>query len=257
MHRHVFISMCVAVALLPVGMTSRTTFADGLLAPVMAPEAKRYLDAGLKLFDAGKLGEAIVQLRLALSVQRHPDILYALGQAERKHGDCDKAVPHFKAAAEFELSNVAREAVRIQIERCEPDRSPNAAAAQPQTLVVPERPAVPVSTVSIEQRDSSRSSVSWLGHALTAGGVLALASGTIVYVQARSTVEDADLDYGHHRAALAARTRGHLGLAVAGTGVALIIGGVVRYLTHHDSPVDVAIDTTGPARGSLFISGSF
>ena len=49
----------------------------------LKPEARVHLERGLKLYDKQRYDEAIVELRAGLAVDPQPDLLYALGQAER------------------------------------------------------------------------------------------------------------------------------------------------------------------------------
>ncbi len=245
----------VVVVLASVLLVARTVTAQPgptvVAVPPLAAEAKSYLDAGLALFDQGQFDEAVAQLRLAVAAQRHPDIYYALGQAERKRGDCEKALAYFRSGLGFDLSEVRREAFRIQIERCEPPRSAPVPANPTPAGTVIEPPATRVIYVPAPSRRN------WLGHALTAGGVAFTITGTVIYLRARGTIDDASFDYAHFAEAQHARTSAQVGLIVGGIGSALLGAGMLRYLTFDAGNVAVTADVATPGTSYLLIHGRF
>ena len=82
-----------------------------------AAEAKRRLDAGNKLYLEGRYDDAVRELRAGYALDARPDFLYALGQAERKRGDCKAAVRYYQAFVDTGQSPQRTVAVLVQIDR--------------------------------------------------------------------------------------------------------------------------------------------
>src|SRR5439155_20019807 len=92
------------------------------------PTAKGYLEHGLRLYGDGQYDAAIRELRLGYALEPLPQILYTLGQAERKLGRCDQAIGYYKEYLRSADATSAG-AARFQIERCEQQQRDAAAAA--------------------------------------------------------------------------------------------------------------------------------
>ena len=92
-------------------------------------EAKAHLDRGLKLYQSQKYDEAIVELRAGLAIDPQPDLLYALGQAERRNGHCARAIEYYESCLALVKDPSAAAAVRVQIERCRVESAPESRPA--------------------------------------------------------------------------------------------------------------------------------
>ena len=84
----------------------------------MKPAARAHLQRGLKLYQQEQYDAAIAELREGLAIDPQPDILYALGQTERKRGDCARAVEYYQSCLALVKDPAAAAAVKVQIERC-------------------------------------------------------------------------------------------------------------------------------------------
>jgi len=122
-------ALAIAVALVVVA------FAVAAHAQSRAAEAKRHLDAGNKLYLDGRYDDAVRELRAGYALDARPDFLYALGQAERKRGDCKAAVRYYQAFVDTGQSPQRTVAVLVQIDRCKQELA--AAPATPQTSQSP------------------------------------------------------------------------------------------------------------------------
>jgi hypothetical protein len=94
-------------------------------------EAKRHLDAGNKLYLDGRYDDAVRELRAGYAIDARPDFLYALGQAERKRGDCKAAVRYYQAFVDTGQSPQRTVAVLVQIDRCKQELAAAPATPQP------------------------------------------------------------------------------------------------------------------------------
>lgn len=138
------------------------------------PEAKAHFDSGIALYTAGSYDAAIVELEAAIAIADYPDFHYALGQAERKRGRCDRAIEAYRR---FLRTSPPPEELRVtgaNILRCE-----EALAKQPAPppAITPTPPTPPPPPTRTNQQ------LAGIGVAVT-GGVL-LGVGTYFAVSAR------------------------------------------------------------------------
>lgn len=66
-------------------------------APAIKSEAKAKLTKGGELYKQGRYDDAVSEFLTGYSIDPAPVFLYALGQAERKKGDCAKANEYYKS----------------------------------------------------------------------------------------------------------------------------------------------------------------
>src|SRR5262249_53584962 len=59
--------------------------------------AQAHFDRGTALCEQGLHEQAIAELKAGHTLEPHPAFLYAMGQCERKRGDCEKASEYYKA----------------------------------------------------------------------------------------------------------------------------------------------------------------
>lgn len=90
------------------------------------PEARVHLERGLKLYDRQRYDEAIAELRAGLAIDPQPDLLYALGQAERRRGNCQRALEYYQSCLALVKDPASVAALRVQIERCRVEEDENA-----------------------------------------------------------------------------------------------------------------------------------
>jgi tetratricopeptide (TPR) repeat protein len=122
-----------------------SVFADGKLPP-MAPEAKAHLEKGLRAYDVQSYAEAIDEFRAGYQIDARPELLYALGQAERLSGDCKGAMEAYRSFLRTNPSSRQEASAKKNLQRCARELEAAASAApRPPAPVEPaaERAAVP------------------------------------------------------------------------------------------------------------------
>jgi tetratricopeptide (TPR) repeat protein len=206
-------------------------------------EARVHYERGLKLYEHGRYDQAIDELRAGLALDPQPELLYALGQAERKSGHCERALEHYQACMALLKNATAVAAVRVQIERCRLEqkeappvapRAPAEAPPPPSTVVSPPREAPPPREAErAVLPETPASSPHWLRDPLAgvlAGlGVAGLAAGGALVGVARVEADratDSYQQFADARNATALWTGGVVTLSVGG---ALLAAGVVRW----------------------------
>jgi tetratricopeptide (TPR) repeat protein len=85
----------------------------------MTRGARVELERGLKLFKAGKYADAITAFDAGYEIDPHPDFLYARGQAQRRGGDCRRAIKSYNAFLETEPPASEVALTRQNIKTCE------------------------------------------------------------------------------------------------------------------------------------------
>jgi tetratricopeptide (TPR) repeat protein len=143
-HRPTSFAVAVAVAACALAVVARAE-----PTPRQKLEATRHFERSSALYNAGRYGEAIDALKAAYAIDPRPDFLYALGQMERKRGDCKAAIGYYQRYVDTGPSSQRTVATLLQIDRCEEELAsapvrPTPApppAARPEAA--PEPPAVP------------------------------------------------------------------------------------------------------------------
>jgi len=217
----------------------------------MKPEARVHYERGLKLYEHHQYDEAIGELRAGLAIDPQPDLLYALGQAERRRGNCERAIEYYQACLGLVKEPAAVAALRVQIERCkveagepkeEPAQLPAPAApvvAAPPAVAAPPivaaRPAAsaPASTTPPPPSPPSRPTrARWshdaLGWSLVAVGLAAGGAGGAMMGVAHARLDEAGDSYQAYADAAGAPALWTAGVVTVSVGGALVVGGVVR-----------------------------
>lgn len=198
----------------------------------MAPEARAYLDRGLRAYRDRDWGEAIRELRAGYAVDPHPDFLFPWAQATRLSGDCAGALPLYRRALAEVASDADRRDIEGLIDRCEDEVA--RARPPPPTL---EEPAPARSSPVVARVEAPGSpSPPWYadrpGGALAIGGALGLAAGAALFVAAAGADDDAasasTLD-DFVAAADRADQRRLFGTVALTAGAALAAGAAFRY----------------------------
>lgn len=157
----------------------------GLLLGVSA--AQEHLARGLRLYDLQQYDDAIREFRAAYAISPEPQVLYALGQAFRKKGDCAAAAESYRAYLRTGPSPRRAQAAEDQIARCAaaatptPPLPPSPAPAAPAAIApgpAAIAPAAPAPAVRAHRRIYT-----WVGIGLTAATAIA---GAALELAARS-----------------------------------------------------------------------
>jgi len=135
-------SRALRIAALAVAVLAASAVARGEPSSRAAAEARRHLERGNALYQHGRYDDAIRELLAGYGVDPRPDFLYALGQAERKRGDCKAAIGYYQRYVDSGQSPQRTVAVLVQIDRCKqelaaapvtPPSKPPAATSEPAT----------------------------------------------------------------------------------------------------------------------------
>lgn len=214
----------------------------------MKAEARVHYERGLKLYERHQYDDAITELRAGLAVDPQPDILYALGQAERRRGNCGRAIEYYEACLGLVKEPAAAAALRVQIERCKVESSepkeepaqlpaptvetpPPVAPAPAPTVAPPPAPKpAPAPTPAPAARQPARPH--WthdaLGWSLLGAGAAAGAAGGALMGVAHARLDAAGDGYQQYADAQGAPTLWTAGVITVSVGGALVVGGVVR-----------------------------
>ena len=253
----------------------------------MSAAAQAKLEAGVELHEAGDYAAAVEAFREGFQLQPHRDFLYAIGQSERKRGNCKAAIDAYRAfLAEKPPAKEAHKA-ETNIRRCEvklaeqPDAAPGdprsgpgpGSRPEPATQVEPEpAPTPPVSVpperappaapapatapAPIEADDGSR--LDWVTTTLYAAGGMSIAVGGALLIMANGSANEANSagtleDYEDKR--IATRNLRYGGYATIVVGTALVGAGVVRMvLRDREATVGTALLPGGAA---VVVGGRF
>lgn len=207
-----------------------------------AESAAELFKRGIDAYKASHWGEAATLLEKSYKLEAKPDTLFALAQAERLGGHCDKAVEHYKKLLEETTELTQAKLVQNNLGLCETTMKPPEPKHEPKPVVEPE-PKVITKTVVREVRhgDPIATSMFALG-ALGVGGAVGLA------VMSSASRDDAKtartLDDANRLQDRADRER-TLAYVAGGIGVAALGFAIYRTVTNTETKsTEVAITPT-------------
>jgi tetratricopeptide (TPR) repeat protein len=218
------------------------------IAAAQAPTSDEYKKA-IEAYKAGKYDEAANLLEKAYKVEPKPEILFALAQAERLGGHCDKALVHYKQLLTQTTELATAKAVQNNLVLCpggeapktEPKSDPK---SEPRIDVVQGQ----TKTVVVRKSDP-------LAIGLLAGGALSGGFAIGMLLRSSSTRDDAatartldDANELHDRA-----DRDRLVAIVAGGVGAVAIGYAVFRLTRGGKPATTEVAVTPTSGGSMVV----
>jgi len=204
-----------------------------------------HVAAATAAHSAGKYDVAEAELIVAYSLDPKPDLLYALGQVHVQRTQCPQAITYYERflAAQSEGAPAAQAKEAIQKCRTNPE---GVADAKPAPLDIP------------SPKDQGGASEPFykdiIGDALVGGGIACAALGGFMYTQALGKLDDAEKapTYPEQQALVdSAHQKRTLALALGGAGVALIGGGVVKYMLHARTERVGAVAIVPTAHGSF------
>jgi hypothetical protein len=231
------------VLALVAGTASAAPKAKAKLSPAQEAEVKQHVDAATAAHAAGKLDVALTELRAAYAIDPQPDLLFATGQVQAELGQCDDARTSFE---QYRTAMKDEAGIGSAI-----DAAIAACAAPAPAAAVPPPPPPPAATRAPWYTDA-------VGDALVGGGVVALVASGLEYRAARSKLDDAE-----HAANLAdysksvdsAHSDRTISVVLGVAGVALVAGGVVRYVMHGKTSAEHVAIVPMAGGGMISISG--
>ncbi|MDQ3338487.1 MAG: hypothetical protein M4D80_25245 [Myxococcota bacterium] len=225
----------------------------GVAAAQTAPTSDAYKKA-IEAYKAGKYDEAVGLLEAAYNVEPKPEILFALAQAERLSGQCDKAIVHYRELLTKTTELATAKAVQNNLALCPGGEPPPPKEAPPKSdsKETPE-PRIdvvqgPTRTVVVKKSDP-------LAIGLLAGGALSGGFAVGMLLRSMSTRDDAasartldDANELHDRA-----DRDRLIAIVAGGVGAVAIGFAVFRFARGGKPAATEVAVTPTSGGSMFV----
>ncbi|MBZ0237188.1 MAG: hypothetical protein K8M05_32975 [Deltaproteobacteria bacterium] len=237
-----------APTLLALVLTLCATSADAQPAADPVPKAEQLMADAMTRYEAADLGGALELLAQAYALEPRPDILFAMGRIHVERGECVEAIDAYRRFLTSKPGPNSTQIATDAIADCQrilaasgtpvPDPPPDAdgdAGGDDTKPPAREDHGPPPPTTRTRVRPWYTDT---LGDGLVLGGTAAGVAAGLLYLSARSDVSRAD-EGGpggvslaeHDRLTERAETK-QLWAGVAGAaGAALIIGGVVRYVT--------------------------
>lgn len=240
-------------------------------------DAKAAFNKGIAAYQ--RKDYAAAALAFAKSDYLEPDLEteYAWAQAERKAGNCGKAVQLYeKLIANPTLPSANRSAVQQQLAECkailaaekpvekQPEKQPEKPAEQPPAPVVDDKPDLPGTPQTPERPAPGATARAWwkepVGGSLVTLGVLSgavggyfLYTGHTAEQQSKQADNFAKFTELHDKA----RSRGEIGVIATASGGALLVGGILWYALHMGGGEQRARVTGWVAPSGAGIAGSF
>jgi|SRR5215831_8475718 len=243
--------------------------------PEDSERARHHLDRGTAYYDLQKYDQAIAEWEKGFELDQQPLFLWALGQAQRMKGDCEKAILYYEAYLRRAPGERRVRAAQERIEQCkaklerkgkragkptpstepEPAPTPAPAPARPPQAVAPAPEPVPLAPApalvpTLEPGATGASErhfyQDWVGDTLVGVGALAFIIGGVLVVDGASA-PDWRTSYDHFAQAKDGETEWTAGVVLMAAGGALVAGGVVRYYLHGRV-------TAEPARGGAVVT---
>ncbi len=234
-------------------------------------EAKTHVETGTRLFDAQQYGKAAEEYQQAYLLDPQPLYLYASAQALRLDGNCTRALRSYRAYLRTNPSPLDADKAQKNIDRCEQDLKDHPPVTDPKlvppslTNQQPNQPPVqPPPPPTPTDPPSTSWTRDWAGHALVGGGVIVAATGLVLYLGGRGTIEDHNSSptYGEFVAGRddldAAKLKQTIGVSAIAVGGALLVGGVVHYVVHSrgDRATNVSA-SIAPNQATFVVTRSF
>jgi tetratricopeptide (TPR) repeat protein len=202
-------------------------------APAAAQSADEHARLAEQYYQVGNFEGALAEFRAAYQLDPKVDYLFAMATIEEQRGGCAAAIElyeQFLATAPPEEDAAVAHAA---IDKCKEtlgitDQPPPPVDDEPRPPPAEEPPPAP-------RRITRPFYTDLLGDALVGAGALGLAAGGALYLLARGDADAAaevGISHDEYQARWQeAQDRRRLALIAAGVGGALVVGGVVRWIT--------------------------
>jgi hypothetical protein len=110
--------------------------------------AAEHLVRGSRLYEQGRYDDAVAELKAGYALDARPEFLYALGQAERKRGDCKAAIGWYQRYIDSGPTSQRTVATLSQIDRCKEELA--ASTTRPPPPAPPPRSVEPTTPPPVE-----------------------------------------------------------------------------------------------------------
>lgn len=211
------VALCAALLLPPAP-------ASALQAPSAAAEAA-------ELTHARRYAEAAEAYARAFEETGESVHLYSQAMSLRRAGSCREAIGVFETFIEHAPPEPDIDAAQTQIAECEAllarsEPEPVEAAPDPPPPTITEPPPPPPED-DLPQRRWTRDP--WGGALVAVGGIVGITGGGLLIASGTSSAPTDETEREHRRRETSVRNTSVAGFALVGVGVAMLVGGVVRY----------------------------
>lgn len=149
------------------------------------PVAQRHFEAGIELYKQDRFAESLIELRVALAIERSDRVLFALSQSARRAGDCQLSSEYARQLLMGNPPAKVAEVAGLNILECSMEQpKPRPREASPREVPTIPREAVPAAVrqmpaVAARPAPVERSSLTkkWWFWTAVGGGALALGLG--------------------------------------------------------------------------------
>lgn len=207
--------------------------------------AKAAFDRGVTAYTKGDFAAASEALGQSYKLEPDVETLFAWAQSERQQNDCESAIDLYNKLLDTDMPAENKDAVRTKLEECKAIIAEKAALEAP---VAP--PEEPVREEPVREEPTPSGKTPWwkdpIGDALTIGGVVALGVGGYFLYSGKSAEDksfenEAQFEENQDKA----ESHGKIGVILTLTGGALIVGGIVRYVTRDSGGNQESTAVTG------------
>jgi hypothetical protein len=262
----------VAIVALAVGMPRVARADDPAIPRPTSKEALEHLAKGSKLYGVGEWAKAADEYKAGALIEEAPIFDYDLGQAYRQAGEYKLAIWHYKrflkayttpgprmdsvqkfiADMQAELDQKARKE-----EPTEPASVQSGSAASE-----PAKPSpTPVPPVAIVPHEREHWYEDWFGWGLAGTGVVGVAVGGALLLDASSLNDQANHTVAQQEAQALhdkADTRSLLGTVIGIGGLGLVATGAIKLAVHPSEPAtQTASWSLGVSSHGVFVFGRF
>ena len=198
--------------------------------------AKAAFDRGVAAYTKGDYAGASEALGQSYKLEGDLETLFAWAQSERQQDKCESAIELYNKLLDMDMPAENKDAVRAKLEECK--AIVTAKTGKIEKPIEPKEEPIREEPPSEEPRtvEQPEGKSAWwkdpIGDALTVGGVVALGVGGYFLYSAKQA-EDKSLenDAGFKENQDKAESRGKIGVILTIGGGALVVGGIVRYMT--------------------------
>ena len=196
--------------------------------------AKAAFDRGVAAYTKGDFAGASEALGQSYKLEPDVETLFAWAQAERQQNNCENAIDLYNKLLDTDMPAENKDAVRTKLEECKA-----IIAAKTGVLdkpVDPPEQAPQREEPPPEEPPKPAGKTPWwkdpIGDALTIGGVVALGVGGYFLwsgkqAEDKSFENEAQFEKNQDKA----ESHGKIGVILTVTGGALVVGGIIRYVT--------------------------
>jgi hypothetical protein len=228
------------------------------LASPKGKEAKAAWDRGVVAYQKGDFVAASEALGQSYKLEPDVETLFAWAQSERQQNKCESAIELYKKLLDSDMPTENKAAVQTKLDEC---KAIIAAKTGTTTRPIEEPIKEPIKR---EEPPPPSEGSPWykdpIGDALTIGGVAAVGVG-VYFLAAASKAEERSKESHENfqKEQDDAESKGRIGVILSITGGALIVGGVVRYMTRSSGKERTSVSgwITPDGGGGLAAFGRF